>query len=159
MIVKIHFLEKQKLCLYCNGRNGFLMMMTMTTHTHTHTHTHPSLFTLHIINESSHFSTSDSCTCYWSPLTTAGWHTAVCYSCVWQRSVTWFSMPIEVLLIMLELFVKFEVPAFGPCRGRVRLLAALTLLVTLPETWSTCNVLQCLAIHNAIQPLCLKYTC
>jgi len=60
-------------------------------------------------------------------------------------------MPIEVLLIMLELFVKLEVPAFGPCRGRVRLAAALPLLVvTLPETWSTCNVLQCLAIHNAI---------
>jgi hypothetical protein len=51
-------------------------------------------------------------------------------------------MPIEVLLIMLELLVTLEVPAFSPCRGRVRLPAALPLLVTLPETISPCHVLQ-----------------
>jgi hypothetical protein len=77
-----------------------------------------------------------------------GWNTAVCCNCVWQRSVTWFSMPSEVLLIMLELFVKLEVPAFSPCRGRVRLPAPLTLLVTLPETWSACNVLQFIVHYN-----------
>jgi hypothetical protein len=43
-------------------------------------------------------------------------------------------MPIEVLLIMLELLVKLEVLAFSPCRGSMRLPAALPLLVTLPET-------------------------
>jgi len=63
--------------------------------------------------------------------------TAAFGRCAWLKSLSeslWFSMPIDVLLIMLELFVKPAVPVFGPCRGRVRLLVALTLLLTLPET-------------------------
>ena len=180
--VKIHFLEKQKLCLYCSGITGFQMRTTtqgckylrckarnvylnssyVTRHyisrPYTNTYIHwyidtyvlLSLFKLHI-DESLDFSTHDSGTCYFVTSNTygnPGWNTAVCNNCVQQWSVTWFSMTIEVLLIMLELFVKLEVPAFSPCRGRVRLPAALPLLATLPETWSTCNVLQFIKQYN-----------